>query len=125
MTSLTTSMNSTLSGMRIAQSQLAIISNNISNAGDENYTRKTLDTQSITLGGNGSGGVMIKGYSRAIDNSLMASYNTPISAASLTTTQDYYYQSVKDLYGLSNDSTQLSTTMSSFTNAWQTYQSNP
>ncbi len=124
MSSLLGSLQSTLSGMKVAQTQLGVISSNISNANNEDYTRKTVNTESISLS-NGSGGVTIAGYSRAVDDVLDKSYNTSIATASMTGTQVAYFSQLKDLYGISTDNTQLDTLSTNFNNAWQAYAATP
>ena len=46
-----------LSGLRVAQQQLNVIANNVSNVNTEGYTRKILPQETITVGGNASGAV--------------------------------------------------------------------
>lgn len=124
MSSLIGALGSTLSGMKVAQQSIDVISANIANATNTDYTRKTIDTESITVQ-YGAGGVRVSGYTRAIDAALEKSYNASISQYAGLSTQDKYMTSVKDLYGISGDTTQLDTLVSNFNNAWQSYSASP
>lgn len=124
MTSLNGALESALSGMRLAQQNISIISGNISNASNEDYTRKSLNTEAI-ISTSGQGGVRVIGYNRAVDAAISNAYTGSLSEYGKTSAQSEYFTGLKDLFGISTDSAQLSTTLSNFANAWQVLSSAP
>ena len=122
--SLLGALDSALSGMRATQVNVQTVSNNLANAGDANYTRKTVTQQAI-VGGGDIGGVKISGYGRVVSNTLNRAYNTAISEQGLTDAQVGYFSQIKDLYGVSTDSTALGNAVTNFGNAWQSLTAAP
>ncbi|HEY8964690.1 MAG TPA: flagellar hook-associated protein FlgK [Alphaproteobacteria bacterium] len=91
-------LNVALSGLRAAQSQISVTSNNIANVSTDGYTRKTLQ-QYTTVVGNEAAGVRTGQVQRRIDEILLRDYRNQISSTSgLAVTQDYLDQ-VQDLHG--------------------------
>jgi flagellar hook-associated protein 1 len=48
-----TALNAALTGLRIAQQQIGVISNNVANVGTPGYTRKILPQQAQVIEGHG------------------------------------------------------------------------
>ncbi len=122
--SLLGALDSALSGMRATQINVQTVSNNLANAGDENYTRKTV-TQQAVVGGADIGGVKVTAYGRVVSNNLNKAYNTSLSEQGLTQSQTGYFSQIKDLYGISTDSTALGDAVTNFGNAWQSLTASP
>ena len=88
-----------LSGMKVAQSQLDLVSRNIANVDTAGYTRKTAQQNTIVLAGYNSG-VSMGNIERTVNEGLLKSY--------LTSNSTYGGVSVKSEY-LSQMQTQLGT----------------
>ena len=67
--SLNAILNSASSGLATAQTQIRVVSDNISNVNTPGYARKVVDQQSIALSGTG-GGVSVGAIKRAVDTFL-------------------------------------------------------
>ena len=67
--SLNAILNSASSGLATAQTQIRVVSDNISNVNTPGYARKIVDQQSIALSGTG-GGVSVGAITRAVDTFL-------------------------------------------------------
>lgn len=86
---LVSGITSALSGMKVAQSQISLVSSNLANVDTEGYTRKTAAQQSNVLAGYGAG-VKLNRADRVVDQSLLRSYLTANSLnGSLNKTYDY------------------------------------
>ena len=83
MASLFSALSSSLSGLQAVTSQMQITSNNIANAGNEGYTKKTAKLSTISLGTDSGGGVSVTGFTRSANDSLSRSLNQAISEENL------------------------------------------
>ena len=63
-------LQTSLSGMKVAQSQLEVISRNIANADTAGYTAKTGNQKNLVLAGS-SVGVTFTGTTRTVDEGLL------------------------------------------------------
>ncbi len=88
-----------IAGMKVAQSQLDLVSRNIANVDTEGYTRKTAGQNTIVLAGY-NGGVTMGNIERTVNEGLLKSY--------LSSSATYGGVSVKSEY-LSEMQTQLGT----------------
>jgi flagellar hook-associated protein 1 FlgK len=122
--SLVGALSTAISGLKVAQLQVQNSANNIANASDPNFTKKTALQVPINLAGTG-GGVQIQNYTRAINLSLNRTYTTSITTNAFNTQQNEAFSDIKDLYGISSDTTRLSSGLSDFVGAWQAYSSAP
>lgn len=66
-------LQTSLSGMKVAQSQLEVISRNVANADTVGYSRKIGNQKNLVLAGT-SVGVTFSGTTRAFDEGLLKSY---------------------------------------------------
>lgn len=122
--SLIGALDSALSGLRATQIGIQNASNNIANAGDENYSRKKVLTAPITLG-NGAGGVGVIGFARETNVILGKAYLGSISEQGKAGVQKEYFDAVKDVAGLSDNTVRLSAYMNQFSAAWQNLSAAP
>lgn len=122
--SLVGALDTAVSGLKVAQLQVQNAANNIANASDPNFSRKEAQQAPINLGANG-GGVQIIGYNRTINTALNRIYIDAITSNGFNTAASDVFASIKDIYGLSTDTAQLSTRLSSFITAWQSYSAAP
>jgi flagellar hook-associated protein 1 len=67
MAGLSSALSSALSGLLVSSSQSALVSRNVTRAGDQNYSRRE-----VSLSANGHGMVALGSYSRSADKSLQA-----------------------------------------------------
>ncbi len=88
--SLTSALNTALSGLAVNQKALSVISQNIANANTVGYTRKVVDQSSIIIPGQGGSGVRIDGISRKVDDYLARAVRDSLGAtAQAGVTKDY------------------------------------
>ncbi|HSE73642.1 MAG TPA: hypothetical protein VLB05_03950, partial [Dongiaceae bacterium] len=68
--SLDAALNAAISGLRVNQANVQLVSANVAHANDPGYTKKTLVRESANLGEGQVGGVQIAGYQAAVSASL-------------------------------------------------------
>ena len=71
--SLTLALNTALSGLSINQRSLSVLSQNIANANNPEYSRKVITQQAVYLQGTGGAGVSISDIGRKVDEYLQKS----------------------------------------------------
>lgn len=102
--SLSVALQNALSGLQTTESAIQIVSNNITNANTEGYTRKSAAAVSRTVGLEGRG-VDIGQLGRTVDERLLKDVRVNLAAVGEARTLDFYYQRVIDQFGtLSGDS---------------------
>jgi flagellar hook-associated protein 1 FlgK len=92
------SLSTALSGLSIAQRQIDIISNNVSNVGTDGYTRKILPQYSQAIDGRGVG-VLAGIVGRNVDLNLSQSLWTQISAVEYNKVQASYLNRISQFHG--------------------------
>lgn len=92
------SLNSALSGLSIAQRQIDVISNNVSNSGTEGYTRKILPQSTQAIAGK-SVGVLAGTITRNVDLNLSRTLWTQTSAVSFNDIQVEYLNKISQFHG--------------------------
>lgn len=123
--SLTSALNTAVAALRVNQAQMQLISSNVAHANDPNYTRKTVQIESVYLGPSQTGGVAIGGYQNAVSASLQKQLETLTADSGMSAAQNEYISRIQDLFGTSTDQAVLSTALTAFSTAWQQLQSNP
>lgn len=93
-----TSLNNAISGLRMSQQQLDLISNNIANAGNEDYTRKILPQTGVIIQNRGAG-VAGENIIRNVDMNLQRDLWTQISAVDFHSIQETYLGRVEFFHG--------------------------
>ncbi len=100
-----------LSGLRTAQAQIGVTSNNIANASTDGYTKKTLNQYTVVIGGQG-GGVDVGLVERHVNDLLLKDLRRQISlTAGLETTKSYLSQ-VQSLHGTPESDTSITSSLS-------------
>jgi len=118
--SLFSALSSSLSGLQAATTQMQLVANNIANAGQTGYSRKTATLAPVSLGNGVGGGVEITGYARASDAALSTTLNNAVSDESLRDSQSNYLERVQTILGTTNgDNPPLAEAMSDFASAWR------
>jgi len=123
--SLDAALSAAISGLRVNQANVQLVSANVAHANDPGYSKKTLVRESSFLGNNQVGGVQIAGYQATISASLRRQFESYTSTNGLTNTQKEYLGRIQTLLGSSSDTAALPTLFNQFTAAWQSFQSQP
>ncbi|NDE90745.1 MAG: flagellar hook-associated protein FlgK [Alphaproteobacteria bacterium] len=123
--SLLSAIDNAKSSMRIIQTEMQVISSNVSSAGVDGYTKKRLLTSAIASGPDGTGGVKIDGYSRATSTTIDTLLKQAMSDAGLRGAQSDYLSRVQDLMGSSQSNPALSKAITDFSTAWNSYAAAP
>ncbi len=123
--SLTAALNAAISGLRVNQANVQLVSANVAHANDPSYTKKTLVRESAVLGDNQIGGSLIAGYQSAVSVALRKQFESFTSRDGLNSTQLDYMSRIQNLLGASSDSAALPKLMSDFNAAWQAFQTQP
>lgn len=112
--SLSAALSSATSSLRAIQTQLSVASNNIANADDVNYTKKTASQTERVAGGVGTG-VEITSVSSSVDSYLVHSIVDYTSTNAAAQTFLTYVQSLSDSLGtLSSDSDSSGNTLATY-----------
>ena len=123
--SLNAALNAAISGLRVNQAHVQLVSANVAHANDPGYTKKTLLREAANLGEGQVGGVQVAGFQAAISASLRRQFESFTSANGLTNTQQEYLGRIQTLMGASSDTAALPDLFNKFTAAWQSFQSQP
>lgn len=123
--SLTAALNAAISGLRVNQASVQLVSSNVAHVNDPTYTKKKLIQESSNLGNNQIGGALIAGYQSAVNVALRKQYESFTSRDGLNQTQADYMSRISNLLGTSSDTAALPKLMSDFTAAWQSFQTQP
>ena len=70
---LLSGLQTSLSGMKVAQSQLELIGRNVANVDTEGYTRKTMAQKNVVLAGQNAG-VALGNITRTVDEGVLRSF---------------------------------------------------
>lgn len=96
-------LNSALSGLRVAQQQLSVISNNVANVGTEGYTRKILPQSTVAINSTGDViGVRGDAIIRRVDLNLERDLWTQVSAVSALDIKSTYLSQIDRFHGPPN-----------------------
>ncbi len=122
--SLSQALVSAISGLKVNQAGLTLVSANVANAGTAGYVRKTVNQ--IAVAGNGTGiGVRIGSVQRELDQFVQQQLRVENSGASYATTRAQFYDRLQSVYGVPGSDSSLETVFSNFTNALQALSSSP
>lgn len=98
-----TALNAALSGLRVAQQQLTVISNNVSNATTPGYTRKILPQTTQVINSTGQIiGVQSETLIRKVDLNLERELWTQISSVSELNVKAGYLDTIEKFHGATN-----------------------
>ena len=116
---LVSGLNSALSGMHVAQSQISIVSGNLANVDTEGYTRKTAAQQSNVLAGFGAG-VKLKPAGRTVDQSLLRSYLMANSQNGHLNKSHDYLSKTENLLGSPADNNSIAANVADLQSSFET-----
>ena len=94
-------LDAALSGLRVAQKQLDVISSNVSNVSTPGYSRKILPQETTVILGQSSG-VRSSAVIRNVDMYLQRDVWTQVSATEYLGVQTSYLNSIQEFHGASN-----------------------
>ena len=114
------SLTTSLTGMKTAQSQLELISRNISNVDTEGYSRKTASQKNVILGGY-SQGVTLGNITRQVDQGLLKSYLVSSASSSSLTVQSDYLSKTESLLGSPENNNSLAANVASLQAAFEKF----
>ncbi len=98
-----TALNAALSGLRVAQQQLSVISNNVSNASTPGYTRKILPQTTQVINSTGQIiGVQAETLIRKVDMNLERELWTQVSSVSELNVKASYLDTIEKFHGVTN-----------------------
>lgn len=124
MTITTSALDSALSGLRAAQSSLSTISNNISNASTDGYTRKTIPQSTLVVAGVAQG-VQMDAITRNVNQFLVKSLFTQTSVSSSASIVQTYLSQIQDFNGASDAENAVSNAIGNLKGAFSSLSSNP
>ncbi len=114
--SMLVGFNSSLTGMKAAQSQLEIISNNIANVDTQGYTRKTAGQNSLVLAGS-SAGVVMGNTQRTVNQGLLKSYLSSNAIANTAAAKSDYLSQIQMDLGTPESENSIATNVSDLQSA--------
>lgn len=117
-------LDAALSGLRVAQQQLSVISNNVANVGTDGYTRKILPQSNVVIGGK-STGVRGDPIVRNVDMYLQRDYWTQISATSFQDTKIEYLDRIQQFHGGPEQELSISAQMAKLKDAFASLADSP
>ncbi len=124
--SLELAINNALSGLNVNQRALSVISQNITNASTEGYTRKTIEQSAVYIGREQMGsGVKIDDVVRKVDTYLTRSTRTQTSISANSSTIDNYMSRIQNLLGQPGSNNTLDKYMGTFFTSMQSLAQSP
>jgi len=122
--SLSIALQNALSGLQTNEAMIQVISNNVTNANVEGYTRKISQPTSLTLAGEGRG-VEAGNLTRVVDERLLADLRTTFAAFGAAQAQDFYYTRILDQFGTLANNTTLGSMITDLATAMQSLAASP
>jgi len=122
--SLSVALNNALTGLQASESVIQVISNNVTNANTEGYTRKTVDQISVTLDAEGRG-ADTTGIKRVVDERLLSDLRRNLAGLGASRIKDFYYQRVIDQFGTLANNSSLGAGLSDLANALEGMAASP
>ncbi len=115
-------LNTAAAGLRLTQSQIGIVSQNVANAGTVGYVRRRLDAVTV---GPGNDGVAVGQLSRTLDTAALRQLRLETSGAAYTSLNASVRTQLDGLFGVPGSSTSLDGLMNTFTSSLQTLAADP
>lgn len=116
---LLNSISSSLSGMKVAQAQLEIISNNIANVDTQGYTRKHAVQSAVVAAGN-TMGVTLGKTQRTVDEGLLKSFLTSNSNSNSMNSQYNYLTRLDSVMGTTEGGNSLASNLANLQSSFET-----
>ena len=119
--SLSSALATAMSGLRVNQSALSVISSNIANAQTPGYVTRTINQVETLAGGEGAG-VIVTGVNRQINDFVQTQLRTEISGGAFADQMSSVLNQLQSVYGTPGADGTLETAFSNFTGAVQALQ---
>src|ERR1051325_4082789 len=117
-------LSAAVSGLRVTQSNLALVASNIANAETPGYVRKTA-SQVANASGDVTIGVRLSSITRELDQYVQRQLRTETSGGTYASTRADYFQRLQGIFGQPGDSNALDTVFNAFTTALQSLSTSP
>ncbi len=117
---LTTSLSTALTGLRASQQSIAVLSQNIANANNEDYTRQVVSQSTIAGNGQSGNGVRIDDITRVVDQAIDRTVISRRSLVARSSVIDSYYQQSQIIIGQPGRDNSIDTYTQNFFNSLQT-----
>jgi flagellar hook-associated protein 1 FlgK len=124
MSSVNLALSSALSGLLTSQQALSVVSNNLANVNNPNYSRKTVTEQGRVLSGVGAG-VEISSISRSVDEGLNSTVRVANGDLSNLTTEQKFYSQIQNMFGQPGDMSSISHLVQTMGSAFSTLATTP
>lgn len=118
------SLDTALTGLKVAQQQLNVISSNISNVGTPGYTRKILPQSTTVIGGEAVG-VRPDTLIRKVDLNLSRDLWTQISGTSALSTVSEYLNGIQQYHGAPDKELSVASSLSKLKDSFATLGDDP
>lgn len=122
--SLTAALNSSLSGLRISQAQMEVVSTNIANVDSVGYTRRRLEAVQKVSGADTTG-VRSIGIQRQFEAQVLKQLRIETSGAAYTDVRARYAEQIDRIFGTPGAAGSLDGAVNAFATALQTLTANP
>jgi flagellar hook-associated protein 1 len=122
--SLSQSLSTAMSGLRITQASLSIVAGNVANADTPGYIRKSPTAVATTTGATGIS-ARIAGINRELDLYVQRQLQTETSGGSYASLRADFYQRLQRIYGEPGSDTALETIYNKFTESLQALSTTP
>jgi flagellar hook-associated protein 1 len=121
---MTGALNSALSGLRVTQSQMEAVSNNISNSNSVGYTRRRTDVVQVVTGDRTSGAI-VTGVQRQLDVLMQRQLRIENAGAAFTDVRARYARQIDQMFGAPGQPGSLDSGFNAFGSALQRLSSSP
>lgn len=118
------SLDTALTGLKIAQQQLNVLSSNVSNVGTPGYTRKILPQSTTVIGGEAVG-VRADTMIRKVDINLERDLWTQVSGTSALSTEAEYLNSIQQYHGAPDKELSVAATLSKLKDSFASLSDDP
>jgi flagellar hook-associated protein 1 FlgK len=122
--SLSQALATSVSGLRITQSSLALVASNVANAETPGYVRKTAVQATTAAGGNGVS-VRIASINRELDQYVQRQLRAEVSGGTYATMRAEYYTRIQSIFGEPGSDSTLETAFNNFTTSLQALSTSP
>jgi len=116
--SLSQALNTSVAGMKVAQSGLSLIASNVANAETPGYVRKTLYQTAVGIGEKGVS-VKVQSINRELDVYLQRQLRTEAAGGAYASLRADFYSQLQRVYGDPGAEATLETAYNNFTTALQ------
>jgi len=122
--SLSIALQNALSGLQANEAMIQVISNNVTNAHTEGYTRKIAQPSSVIVAGDGRG-VELGSLERVVDERLLSDLRTTLAAFGDAQAKEFYLSRILAQFGTLANNTNLGSMMTDLTTAMQGLAASP